>query len=215
MPQSQKALIKAIFFDFDGVLTTDKYGSTSTFHFLAKSTGISEILLSEAFAPHMANLIFGRKSHADVLPAISASLGYPIEATRIFDAFDSTPINHPVLDLARNLKSSYAVGIITDNSSDRMERLVDLHSFKSIFDPIVVSADYHSSKHMPDLFIRALELAGIKPQESIFIDNTEKNLVIAKEAGMHVIHHDDEINDVARLRAILSSQYGISLAGVT
>lgn len=177
--------------------------------------GISESLLSEAFLPHMADLILGRKSHADVLPAISASLRYPIEITQILDAFDSTPINYPVLELAKNLKSSYSVGIITDNSSDRMERLVGLHSFKSIFDPIVVSADCCSSKHTPDLFMHALELIGIKPEESIFIDNTEKNLVIANGVGMHVIHHDDEINDVARMRAILSSQYRIALAGVT
>jgi FMN phosphatase YigB (HAD superfamily) len=213
MSQPRKTMIKSIFFDFDGVLTTEKSGSVTTFLSLSNSTGITQKALSDAFSQHNADLILGRTTHEQVWLSICAALHRHVDASLLTEAFDSTPINHSMLELAKSFKPNYVLGIITDNSFDRMPRLINIHALDSIFAPIVISANFGSSKYTSEIFIHALETANCKPSESIFIDNTENNLGIARELGMHVIHHNDDKNDVDGLSDLLSTRYGVTAAG--
>ena len=126
---------------------------------------------------------------------------------------DSTPLNQPMLRLARDLGVRYRIGMITDNPSDRMAHITQQHGLNSLFEPIVVSANLGSSKHTPEIFHRALDLTCSQPSQTIFIDNTETNLAVARQLGIHVIHHDDATNDVARLRSTLAATHGLLFAG--
>jgi putative hydrolase of the HAD superfamily len=201
--------IRAVLFDFDGVLTTDPSGSYTTIAHLARSCGLAADRLWDAFAPFNDDLLHGRSTHASVWRAICARLGHDLDFGLLAAAFDATPINHAVLGLAKRLTGAYAVGIVTDNKRDRIDRLVALHSLDRVFDPIVVSADCGSGKAGAAIFERALRLLRIGAAEAVFIDNTPRNLVAADALGMHTVHFDDARNDVAGLSATLSTRFGI------
>jgi putative hydrolase of the HAD superfamily len=205
-------IIRAVLFDFDGVLTTDPSGSYSTVAQLARSTGLDRERLWAAFAPFNDDLLHGRTTHAAVWPAICERLGRELPFTLLHDAFDATPMNAGMLALAARLRATHAVGIVTDNKRDRMDRLVARHALDALFDPIVVSADCGSGKSTPAIFRRTLDLLGVGAEEAVFVDNTPRNLVAARALGMHALHFDDARNDVGELAATLRARFGLPAA---
>ncbi len=197
-------MIRTIFFDYDGVLTTDKSGSLTTFRYLSQACGIAASRISAAFGPYAEDLFTGRVSHAEIWHPACQALGEILDIRLLAGAFDSTPMNPGMFSLAQRLKTSHAMGIITDNNKERMDHLRKHQGLNALFNPIVVSAEFGSGKHGQEIFLHALSLAGVAPDECVFIDNSEANLGVARAVGMHAIFHDDEKNDLGVLMSELA-----------
>jgi putative hydrolase of the HAD superfamily len=86
-----------------------------------------------------------------------------------------------------------------------MDHLRKYQGLDSLFNPIVVSAEVGSSKRSQDIFLCATSCAGVAPDECVFIDNSEDNVVMARALGMHAVFHDDEKNDVDALMNVLEA----------
>lgn len=201
--------IDCVFFDFDGVLTTDATGSTSTCRYLSARTGRPLGRLKAAFARHNKELTLGLVSHENVWSDICAELDLDVPFEILTEAFDSTPVNRPMLDLAQKLRARCRVAVITDNKLDRMHRLIAVQRLDELFDPIVVSAAQGCSKSSRALFERAMAIARVSAQRSIFIDNDEANVSMAASCGMHAILFDHSRNDVEGLAARLRDEFGL------
>lgn len=206
-------MIKAVFFDFDGVLTVDKTGSTTTTRFISQLTGIDLPLVKAAFARHNTDLTLGRTTHSEVWGELCEELGRRIDLALLEEAFESTPMNEEMIKLAQRLRSSYVVGIITDNKKDRIEYLRRRHNLDALFHSVTVSADVGSDKGGQDIFLAALHSAGVEPADAVFIDNNHDNLFVPKSLGMRTCFHDDEVNDVCLLVRALQD-VGVAI-GVT
>lgn len=206
-------MIRSIFFDFDGVLTTDKTGSVTTIRYLSEKTGIDQDSLWEAFAPFNDDLLHGRTSHAEVWSDICRNLGKELDIDLLLGTFESTPMNQGVLDLAMSLRRTCTVGIITDNKKDRIEFLRRHAELDDLFFPIVVSAECGTGKDRPDIFLRALRDVDMAPNEAVFIDNSERNLLAAAALGMQTVHFDDSKNDIQGLATTLHVRYGVGSPG--
>jgi len=192
-------LIKAIFFDFDGVLTTDKTGSTTTTRYISQKTGIRLAAVKAAFARHNKILTLGKVTHSQIWPQLCDDLEQPLSLELLHEAFESTPLNKDMLKLAHELSRTHIVGIITDNKKDRIDFLRRRHNLDALFNPVVVSAEIGSDKEEQEIFLAALRSAGVKASESVFIDNNEENLVVPNALEMKTCFHDDERNDVEAL----------------
>lgn len=59
-------MIKAILFDFDGVLTIDKAGSTTITNYISQKTGISLDLVKSCYYKYNKRLLYGEISHEDM-----------------------------------------------------------------------------------------------------------------------------------------------------
>jgi putative hydrolase of the HAD superfamily len=205
-------MIRFVFFDYDGVLTTDRTGSVTTCRYIAAEAGIALERVREAFAAHNRDLTLGRKNHEEAWPDICRQLGAPLPFRLLQAAFDSTPVNARMFDLARRIRAMCGVGIITDNKSDRMRRLRAVQGLDGLFEPIVVSADVGCSKESAAIFRIALARAGVGAEESVFIDNDAGNVRCATAAGLHGIHFDDAVNDVQALEARLHGEFDLAIA---
>jgi HAD superfamily hydrolase (TIGR01509 family) len=192
-------LIKAVFFDFDGVLTTDKTGSFTTARYVSQKTGISISTVKAAFARHNGDLTLGKKTHSQIWSELCADIGREIDISLLQEAFESTPLNRGMLSLAHTLKKSHSVGIITDNKKDRIDHLKLQHNLDSLFSPIVVSAEVGFNKASTEIFLHALRKAGVRAEEAVFVDNNRLNLVTPSALGMNAVFHDDESNDIDAL----------------
>lgn len=192
-------MVKAIFFDFDGVLTLDRTGSVTTTRYISEATGIDHRRVQAAFAPFNDDLTRGKCTHAGIWPEICRHLGASVDLALLEDAFASTPLNEEMFALASELRRHHVVGMITDNKQDRMDCLERLHRLSSYFHPVVVSASIGSTKTERAIFEHALALAHAKASECIFIDNALPNLAVPREMGMVGIHFDDRANDVRGL----------------
>jgi len=207
-------MFKAIFFDFDGVLTLDPTGSLTTTRHISKATGIDPRRVEAAFALFNDDLTRGKRTHAAVWADICRALRADVDISLLEEAFASTPLNNEMLALAMRLGPHYVVGVITDNKQDRMDCIERLHRLSSYFDPVVVSAAVGSTKANRGIFEHALSLARVEPTECIFIDNSVRNLLVPHEMGMVGMHFDDVKNDVPALIGELAKR-GVVLDDAT
>jgi len=204
-------VIKAIFFDYDGVLTTDKTGSLTTNQYLSRMAAVEYETVRRAFSKYNQDLLIGKITHREIWDDVCAAMRCKIDFSLLEQAFLSTPANDVMLALARRLKPKYALGIITDNKKDRIDCLRMSQGLDAVFNPIVVSAEVGSGKDSAAVFEHALHCLDMRPEESIFIDNNPENLIVPKALGMGIIFHDDEKNDLGKLVTVLTEEFLIQL----
>lgn len=196
-------MIKAVLFDFDGVLTTDKTGSQTTTRYLSNATGVELSRLQSAFRKFNQALILGKTTHEEIWDDLCSDIGRTLDIALLEAAFESTPMSQRMLSLARGIRAQCAVGIVTDNKKDRMDFLKNLHDLPSLFDPIVVSAEIGTDKGSPEIFEEALRRLRIKGDECVFIDNSPSNLIAPRSLGMKTTYFDDETQDFKSLLAAM------------
>lgn len=206
--------IRGVFFDYDGVLTTDKTGSLTTCRHLSLRTGIELDVLANVLHRFNPDLSVGKRSYTEIWPDVCSMLGRRVPLELLAEAFESTPRNLPMFALADELRRSCVVGIITDNKKDRMDHLRKAQQLDELFSPIVVSAEVGYTKEDAQIFETALARSGLPASSCVFIDNSRANLVRPQALGMHAIHFDDDSNDVAALRRSLAADYGLLVAAV-
>jgi len=194
-------MIKTIFFDFDGVLTTDKTGSFTTCKNIQKfipSVPLEQI--TQCYRKERHKLILGQIRHAQMWDDFCSCIGQKLDIKILETAFKNTPENTAMMDLCKKLKKHYKLGIITDNNKERFDLLKEEMSLTHIFDYLILSADVGAMKDSDLIFQKALELAKCKPEECVFIDNDPANLTIPKTLGIKTIFHDHEKNDIEVLK---------------
>lgn len=192
-------VIKAVFFDFDGVLTPDRTGTFTTCRYLAQATGIPLEDVLAAFEPHKAALARGRTTRDATWPLVCETLGRDIPRELLVRAFESTPLDTAMFAFANSLGRHGRVGIVTDNPKDRMDVVRGTLWLDRLFDPIVVSAEEGCAKDDPEIFRRAQAKAGIPAEQCVFIDNVEENVAVARSIGMHGLFFDDVKRDLPML----------------
>jgi putative hydrolase of the HAD superfamily len=198
-------LIKAVFFDYDGVLTTDKTGSLTTNRYLSLSTGVEFSRVKAAFSRYNSDLTLGKTTYSRIWQQVCGELGSKLNISLLYEAFESTPTNAGMFSLARQLRRNYSVGIITDNKKDRIDHLKTTQKLTALFNPIVVSSEIGANKESAEIFLYALNLSAVSPEESVFIDNNRDNLIAPNALGFKTVFHDDETNDIAALVRTLNT----------
>lgn len=202
---------KAIFFDLDGVLTTNHSGGGQMCKHLAQTLEVDVETIREIYKPFGKELGLGRANYAQVIEALNNALGTEVTMENVQDAFLSAPKNVEMFTLAESLRSKgYVLGVITDNDKERFATLKVHLGLEDLFDHLVLSANIGAFKHSEVIFKEALRLAGVKPEEAVFIDNKQANLEAAQELGMKTIWFDDSKNDVKGLEMNLSELIGQS-----
>lgn len=189
-------MIKAILFDFDGVLTVDKTGSTSITKYIAQHTGLPLDRVKEAYYRFNKDLLYGKLTHPEMWQEFCDALQAPIDYQLLIDSFIHTALDEEMVELLKSLKARYHIGLITDNKRDRIDAIIQHHGWKNLFDVVAVSADLHTGKEQPEIFRYVFEQLSLSPEECVFIDNTAKNLVVPETLGMHTILFDDEHRNV-------------------
>ena len=189
-------MIKAILFDFDGVLTIDKTGSTSITKYIAEQTGLPLSSVKDAYYKFNKALLYGKLTHPEMWQEFCELLQTAIDYQVLTDSFIHTALDEKMVNLLKTLKSRYRIGLITDNKRDRIDAIIQHHGWKNLFDVVAVSADLHTGKEQPEIFRYVFEQLSLSPEECVFIDNTAKNLVVPEALGMHTVLFDDEHRNV-------------------
>lgn len=206
-------MIKAVFFDFDGILTTDFNGTTTIANHIAKATGLDAEHVKTTYRTIFDHLMKESGTHAAFMDDFCIALGKTIDPKTLHDALRKFPRNDEMFAIAQLLRQKYSVGIITDNTRERMELIALDEGLPAIFNPIIVSGAVKAAKHdgTTKIYDTALTAAGCDPDESIFIDNQERNLVVPAKMGMKTYWHDDKKNDMQLLRKALT-EWGVDLS---
>ncbi len=195
--------ITTIFFDFDGVLTTDKSEAVTTAASLSKALRIPQHELMMTYLRYVEQCYLGGELQK-LTEELFNTVEEKVTMKMMLDAFRETKKYKPMFMLAATLKEEgYQLGIITDNIRERMELLEDEWKLHRLFKVIVCSFDEKIRKDNKKIFLRAVTTAKCKPEEAVFIDNTPSNLVQSRSIGMHTYHFDDQRKDMQALCTFL------------
>ena len=100
------------------------------------------------------------------------------------------------IDLVKKLKSHYHVYLMSNSNEIHYDLFIrDLQlrfgyrEFDSLFDKSFFSFDTHLSKPNPDFFTLVLDRYNMKPEETLFIDDTPENILVAQQLGMLTYHN--------------------------
>jgi putative hydrolase of the HAD superfamily len=110
-----------------------------------------------------------------------------------------------MLDLVRELRSDGLRTCLLSNSwgaKDGYPR----HLFGELFDQVVISGEVGMRKPEERIFALATERIGLPPDECVFVDDIEGNILAARALGFATVHHRDPALTRADLSRLLSAR---------
>lgn len=114
--------------------------------------------------------------------------------------------NYPLLDfIKRELKPKYKLAIISNAVGDFAYEIMSADQL-GMFDEIVISYKAGVAKPHPDIYDIALKSLQVKPQETVFVDDTESFCQAARALGMKTILYKDFLQTKTDLKKVLAEQ---------
>jgi HAD superfamily hydrolase (TIGR01509 family) len=134
---------------------------------------------------------------------------------QIEDAWYSMILDIPAsrVKVVQELSKNYKIYLFSNTNKIHIERLHRAFKTEHGIDfPSLFVKDYYSHEiheRTPDLssYQKVIELAGINPEESIFIDDLEKNIIGAQQSGLKTfwLKEGMEMTDIFDFSAISES----------
>ena len=129
-----------------------------------------------------------------------------LDQTQFFDSFNSIidKLNLDVVDLLKNIKNLNGFKFIcmsNINSSHWNYLKKQKWDIWEIFDEFILSHEIHITKPDPKVFELAIQKAGCKPQEILFIDDGLNNVRSARDMGINSIRYmglDNLIDEIQK-----------------
>lgn len=109
------------------------------------------------------------------------------------------------VELLGDIKAAtkYKIYALTNWSAESFPVALSKYEFLSWFDGILVSGEEKMKKPDPEIFKLLCNRFGIKPENSLFIDDNIKNINSARSLGFECVHFTDVENDVSNIRQML------------
>lgn len=207
--------IKAVVFDFGGVLT--RFSPFTALGELGSAAGVPPAVVLEALlGPYHEDTDhpFHRMERgeisavawfADAATAL-AELGIELDIQQLADTFRSLGVHDVVVDRVRSLRAEgYKTGIITNNIREAGASWRDLLDLEALFDVVVDSSEVGMRKPNPAIYRHALGLLGVEADEAVFLDDAPGNVAGARAVGMHAILVEaDPMPALAELDALVA-----------
>lgn len=175
-------MIKAIIFDFFGVLMGQ--GFDATYRYAGGDPDQDREFVSEILGLANAGLISGQ----DFVARISKQIGITPQAYEVA-VRESEKLNEPLLKIIKELRNTYKVAILSNVNKGVLEIKLGEQRLHDDFDAVVASADVGYAKPQPEIYELAAQELSCKVNECIFIDDAKSNCDAAKGLGMHAIQY--------------------------
>lgn len=181
--------IRSVILDYGGVLWDMRWDITRT---LEQEHGLRERALVET--------LYGSETWRQLEVGVGDREAWLTEAHRDLETVvgrELPPLHRhwrerqhliaPNIDLIRRLRPKYKTSVLSNADNTLIDRLRDV-GVADLFDDIVCSADVGMAKPEARLYALAAERLGLSASECVFVDDLERNIDAAREAGMHSVH---------------------------
>jgi len=196
--------IRAVFFDFGGVIARTEYQAPR--QHLAERLGMEyEDVVKIVFeSPSSDRAAVGEISAEAHWAEVTKRLRQPASETEAIreEFFAGDVIDREIVEFLRSLRSSHHVGLISNAWSD-MRDYITRQRFEDAFDHMVISAEVGVTKPEAKIYQIALEQAGVSPNEAVFVDDFYENIDGCQTVGMHGIHFRDPQTAMQELKNLL------------
>lgn len=99
-------------------------------------------------------------------------------------------------------KKGYGTYILSNYSKRGYEATKQELPFVADMDGVLFSYEVKLVKPEPEIYQTLLKKFQLKPEECVFLDDNEKNIIAAREAGIHAIHFRNKEQAEAELEKL-------------
>ena len=93
--------------------------------------------------------------------------------------------------LLKELSHKHSLWIISNTSNGQINSLKSKFDFFQYFNGIITSESVGSSKPNISIFVYAMRKANAPPNDSIFVDDSMKNIQSAESLGINTHHYEN------------------------
>lgn len=187
-------MIRNIIFDMGGVLI-DYNPEKIAYKYFDKET--ADITLKELFRnPIWADKDRGIITPDEIMEKIRDKIpahALPLIDEMVHNYYPYMPPFEKMYDLVKELKEKgYGIYLLSNASDDFHVQRYTIPAL-SLFDGVLISADYKLLKPEKEIYLALFDKFSLKPEECFFIDDVQKNIDGALAAGMkgHCYSHGD------------------------
>ena len=206
-------MIKNIIFDLSEVIISgyrgieevvleSQYGTFENKKLLENEADLDSMRENETFL----NLLRGKLTEEEYLNHVLKNKKWNVSVEQLKIAIRQN-LNQPIpgtMEIIKELKEGkYQLILLSDHAREWMKYIEENNKDLEIFDKKIFSYDIGVVKSDDQTFKTVLEQAGIVADETLFIDDYEKNAKNAEAVGIHGIVFEN----AEQLRKILSSEY--------
>ena len=168
-------------FDMGGVLCCD----FNDIPIISEYLGITEESFFIYSGENFRELLDGKINSSEFWVRFSLRYGKKVEE-ELFGKFFNPGIIRETKDIIKQLKSDSRVVCGTNTIDSHYYYLLNQGSY-DIFDEVYASNLMGISKPDPDFYWHILNKEGIKPENTVFVDDTEENILSAQKIGINSI----------------------------
>lgn len=221
-------MIKAIFFDFNGIIIDDEPLQMAVYQEVLREHGI-EITEADYYNAlglddeGFVRVAFARAKKSltdDLLNEVLEEKG----ARHRKLIADELPLFPGVVTFLKATSRHYSLGLVSMARRDEIGYVLDRARLRSLFSVIVTTEDVSVTKPAPDCYLRGLEKLNEKRQterllpllarECLAIEDSPPGIVAGRTAGMHTLGITNTVSE-QQLRAAGAEAVTASLADWT
>jgi phosphoglycolate phosphatase len=205
--------VSVIIFDCDGVMFDSRKANVNFYNHILSHFGLPPLSDQDVDFVHMhtvvesLNHIFRDTPYAARAQEYRLRLDY---APFIKDMLIE-PDLRSVLDF---LKPNYGLAVAT-NRSNTIGKVLDSNGLSHYFDIVISSLDVKNPKPHPESIFKILQFFGVKPEDCVFIGDSEVDCELCQAAGVPFIAHQNKslkayrhIERLSELKKIFSFSWG-------
>jgi epoxide hydrolase-like predicted phosphatase len=196
--------IRAVFFDLGGVILRTEYQAPR--QHLAEKLGmeyddlVKVVFDSESGYKASIGAITADELWASVMKRLKRPAS-EMEAIR-HEFFAGDIIDRTLVDFLRSLRGTYKTGLISNAWGDLRDYIVR-EKFDDAFDHMIISAEVGAVKPEAKIYEIALEQAGVRANEAVFVDDFAVNIEGCEKVGMQGIYFEDAESALLQLKELL------------
>jgi putative hydrolase of the HAD superfamily len=188
--------VKAVLFDFGGVLTEPMgpmFAAVAA-HAGAEPAEVAALLIGtyDTADYPLNRLEVGQATFAELCDWARTEgerRGWRLDLAPMVSLIDAIPLRPAMLDHVESLRRrGYRTGLVTNNFKELSARWRARVDVERLFDTVVDSCEVGVRKPDRRIYDLALErLGGVAPEEAAFLDDFEVNLAGARAVGLHAV----------------------------
>ena len=199
-------MIRAIFFDFGGVLMRTEYQAPR--QYLAERLNMEyDDLVRLVFDSEISRqAAVGAVTVDQHWDAVMKKLNRPASEARIIrdEFFGGDVLDRTLINLIRSLRTSgkYKTGLISNAWND-LRGYIEKEKFDDVFDTMIISAEVGVMKPEAKIFKLALDQLKVPAKDAMFVDDFIENIEGCEKVGMKGLLFLDAETDIEKLKALL------------
>ena len=199
--------IRAVFFDFGGVIMRTEYQSPR--QKLAERFNMDYDEMDKAvFGSDSARRAsLGEITEAAHWSAMLKRFKQPASEMQAFrdNFFGGDVIDHNLVEYIRSLRGKFHTGLIS-NAWSGLREFITQKNLIDLFDTVVISAEIGAVKPSAKIYEVALSQAKVGAGEAVFVDDMPINVEACKKVGMKGILFNDPQESLNRLNQLLKNK---------